>query len=110
MGHARGHFEGLNLSSSRFVVSAFYYGFFHLVCYMVAKAATTVLAKDSCNRQIRRAIQAERCSRARNLAAGLALIIASPVILAQEPLHDIDIPSLNAAQALSDSRTGFWKR
>ena len=102
MGHARGHFEGLNLSSSRFVVSAFYYGFFHLVCYMCDKAATTVLAKDSCNRQIRREIQAKRCSRARNLAAGLALIIASPVILAQEPLHDIDIPSLNAAEALNE--------
>ena len=99
---ARVHFEGLNLSSSRFVVSAFYYGFFHLVCYMVAKAATTVLAKDSCNRQIRRAIQAERCSRACSLAAGLALLIASPAVLAQEPLYDIDIPSLNAAEALNE--------
>ena len=99
---ARVHFEGLNLSSSRFVVSAFYYGFFHLVCYMCDKAATTVLAKDSCNRQIRREIQAERCSRACSLAAGLALLIASPAVLAQEPLHDIDIPSLNAAEALNE--------
>ena len=69
-----------------------------------------VLAKDSCNRPIRRAGQAERCNRVCNLVAGLALLIASPVVVAQEQLHDIDIPSLNAAQALNDNRTGFWKR
>ena len=61
-----------------------------------------VLAKDSCNRPIRREGQAERCSRVCNLVAGLALLIASPVVVAQEQLHDIDIPSLNAAEALNE--------
>ncbi len=46
--------------------------------------------------------EAKRCSRACSLAAGLALVTASPVISAQEPLYDIDIPSLSAAEALNE--------
>ena len=106
MGHRRDHFEGSDLFFLRLaerlvqIGSAIYCGFPLLVCYVCGRAATTGLANVSCNREIRRGIRAKRCSRARSLAAGLALLIASPVILAQEPLHDIDIPSLNAAEAL----------
>ena len=108
MGPARVHFEGSDLFFCRLadrlvqIGSAIYCGFPRLVCYVCGKAATTVLANVSGNREIRREIQAKRCSRARSLAAGLALMIASPVILAQEPLHDIDIPSLNVAEALNE--------
>jgi iron complex outermembrane receptor protein len=105
--NSRDRFEGPNLSSSRFVVwlvktfSSLAYGFFHLICYQYDKAASKVVAKVSCNRQVRRGIQAERCSKTCSLATGLALIFASSVVLAQEPFYDIDIPSLNAAEALN---------
>lgn len=108
MGLAGVHFEGPDLFFSRLVVrlaetvSVICYGFPPLVCCLYDKAATTVVAKVSCNRQVRRGIQAQRCSRTCSLAAGLALIIASPAVLAQEPLYDIDIPSLNAAEALNE--------
>ena len=98
MGLAIVHFESPDPSFSRLEVrlaeadSAIYYGFFSFVCYLSDKAATTVVAKVSCNRQIRRGKKAKRCSTACILAAGLALVTASPVISAQEPLYDIDIP------------------
>ena len=37
-----------------------------------------------------------------NLVAGLALLRASPIVVAREQFHDIDIPSLNAAEALNE--------
>lgn len=108
MGRVRVTFESPDPSRSRLevrlkeAVSAIYYGFFSFVCYLCEKAATTVVAKGSCNRQIRRGKKAKRCSRACILAAGLALVTASPIISAQEPLYDIDIPSLSAAEALNE--------
>ena len=83
-------------------ISVFYCGFSILVCFLCDKAAAIAVAKVSCNRQVRREIQAERGSRTCSPAAGLALIFASSVVLAQEPFYDIDIPSLNAAEALNE--------
>ena len=108
MGHARVHFEGSDPFFRRLadrlvqIGSGLYCGFPLLVCHMCGKAATTGLANVSCNREIRRGIRAERCSRARNQAVGVALLMASQAVLAQEPLYDIDIPSLNAAEALNE--------
>ena len=108
MGLARVHFEGSILFFCRLadrlvqIGSGIYCGFPLLVCYMCGKAATTGLANVSCNREIRRGIRAERCSRARIQAVGVALLMASQAVLAQEPLYDIDIPSLNAAEALNE--------
>ena len=108
MGHARVHFEGSDPFFRRLadrlvqIGSAVYYGFPLLVCYMRSRAATTVLANVSCNREILREKQAIRCSRACILSVGLALITVSLTVVAQEQLHDIDIPSLNAAEALNE--------
>ena len=108
MGLARVRFGGSDLFLCRLagrlarIGSAIHYGFPLLVCYMCRNVATTGNANVARNKEIRREEQAKRCSRARSLAAGLALIMVSPGVLAQEPLHDIDIPSLNAAEALNE--------
>ena len=79
----------------------FYYGFVSLAGLLIEQTAARIVAKVSCNGQKPGEKHRSLSSSVHILAIGLALIIANPLAHAAEPLYEIDIPSMNAAEALS---------